>query len=131
MQNLTQKKLNNEACVLPSGLIFGPKVVKMVAKWKQSRTFSYDFSVHFCSPRTDLLFHLKPHDCPNLSPLLTPVPTRDFKFGIQIVSDWRQMGQIWDFLRSDSVHFGAGRQNILKLILKSPRFVPFGANTSQ
>ena len=31
-----------------------------------------------------------------------------------------QMGQIWDFLRSVSVHFGAGRQNALKLILKSP-----------
>ena len=36
------------------------------------------------------------------------------------------MGQIWDFLRSVSVHFGALRQNVLKLILKSPRFVPFG-----
>ena len=38
------------------------------------------------------------------------------------------MGQIWDFLRSVSVHFGAPRQNVLKLILKSPRFVPFGPN---
>ena len=54
------------------------------------------------------------------------------------------MGQIWDFLRSVSVHFGAVRQNVLILILKSPRFVasqtvlklilkipkfvPFGAN---
>ena len=41
------------------------------------------------------------------------------------------MGQIWDFLRSVSVHFGAGRQNVLKLILKSPRLVPFGANLIQ
>ena len=31
---------------------------------------------------------------------------RDLKFGIQIASDWPQMGQIWDFLRSVSVHFG-------------------------
>ena len=42
-----------------------------------------------------------------------------------------QMGQIWDFLRSVSVHFGAGRQNVLKLILKSPRFVLFVANLAQ
>ena len=38
------------------------------------------------------------------------------------------MGQIWDFLRSVSVHFGAPRQNVLKLILKSPRFITFGEN---
>ena len=36
------------------------------------------------------------------------------------------MGQIWDFSRSVSVHFGAPRQNVLNLILKSPRFDPFG-----
>ena len=36
-----------------------------------------------------------------------------------------QMRQIWDFFRTVSVHFGAPRQNVLKLILKSPRFVPF------
>ena len=35
------------------------------------------------------------------------IPHRDAKFGIQIVSDWRQKGQIWDFLRSVSVHFGS------------------------
>ena len=33
---------------------------------------------------------------------------RDVKFGIQIGSDWHQMGQIWDFLRSVSVHFARG-----------------------
>ena len=44
---------------------------------------------------------------------------RDVKFGVQIGSDWPQMGQNCDFLRSVSVHFGAGRQNVLKLILKS------------
>ena len=31
--------------------------------------------------------------------------TKDVKFGIQIGSDWPQMGQIWDFLISVSVHF--------------------------
>ena len=41
------------------------------------------------------------------------------------------MGQIWDFLRSVLVHFGSTSQNVLKLILKSPRFVPFGANLTQ
>ena len=41
------------------------------------------------------------------------------------------MGQIWDFLRSVSVHFGAPRQNVLKQIFKSPRFVPFGANLTK
>ena len=46
----------------------------------------------------------------------------DAKFCIQIGSDWPQMGQIWGFLRSVSVHFGSPSQNVLKLILKSPRF---------
>ena len=41
------------------------------------------------------------------------------------------MEQIWDFLRSVSVHFGSPSQNVLKLILKSPIFVPFGANLTQ
>ena len=50
---------------------------------------------------------------------------RDVKFGIQIGSDWARIGQIWDFLRSVSLHFGAGCQNLLKLILKRPRFVAF------
>ena len=31
-----------------------------------------------------------------------------------------KMEQIWDFLRSVSVHFGSPSQNVLKLILKSP-----------
>ena len=35
--------------------------------------------------------------------------------------DWPQMGQIWDFLS----------QNVLKLILKSPRYVPFRAIRTQ
>ena len=41
------------------------------------------------------------------------------------------MGHIFDFLRSDSVHFGSWRQSLLKLVLKSPRFVPFVANPTQ
>ena len=40
-------------------------------------------------------------------------PTRDLKFGIQIGSDWPQMGQIWDFhdkmilksMRVNNMHF--------------------------
>ena len=43
-----------------------------------------------------------------------------------------QIGPKWDksgtFLRSVSVHFDSASQNILKLILKSPRFVPFAGN---
>ena len=31
---------------------------------------------------------------------------RAVKFCIQIESDWPEMRQIWDFLRSVSVHFG-------------------------
>ena len=45
--------------------------------------------------------------------------------------EWPQMGQIWDFLRSVSVHFGSASQNVLKPILKSLIFVPFGAILTQ
>ena len=38
-----------------------------------------------------------------------------------IGSDWSQIGQIRDFFRSDSVHFGSA----------SPRFIIFGANLTQ
>ena len=37
---------------------------------------------------------------------------RDIKFGLLILSDWPQMGQIWDFLRSVSVHFASARKHI-------------------
>ena len=40
------------------------------------------------------------------------------------------MGQICDLLKSVSVHFGSPIRNVPKFILKSPRFVPFGANLS-
>ena len=56
---------------------------------------------------------------------------RDGKLGMKIGPDWPIMGQISDFLRSVSVHFGAGRLNVLTLIFKSPRFVPFEANLTQ
>ena len=56
------------------------------------------------------------------------LPTRDVKFGIQIVSFWPELGQIWDFLRSVPVHFGSSSQNVLKSVLKSPGCVLFGAN---
>ena len=62
--------------------------------------------------------------------VITP-SNRDGKFGIQIRSDWPEMGQIWGFLRSVSVHFGSESQNVLKLILKSPKFVPNGATLTQ
>ena len=38
--------------------------------------------------------------------------------------DWHQMGEIWDFLRSVSVHFGAGRQTVLKSDVKKSRICP-------
>ena len=53
---------------------------------------------------------------------------RVVKFGIQIESDWPQMGQMWTFKRPESVHFGSPSQKVLKLILKRPRFVPSVAN---
>ena len=52
--------------------------------------------------------------------------------GCQGCQIWHtNMGQICDFLRSVSLHFGSPSQNVLKLILKSPRFVPFGPNLIQ
>ena len=44
---------------------------------------------------------------------------------------WPQIGPIWDFLRSVSVHFGLPSQNVLIPILKSRKFVTFGANLTQ
>ena len=57
--------------------------------------------------------------------------TGDVKLCIQIGSDSPQMGQIWDFFKSVSVHFGSASQNVLELILKRLGFVPFGANMTQ
>ena len=50
---------------------------------------------------------------------------KDVKVGIKNGSDWAQMEHIWDILRSVSPS-----QNVLKLILKSPRFVPFGGQSN-
>ena len=53
-------------------------------------------------------------------------------FGFKIGADWPQIVQIWEFLRSVSVHIGSTRQNVLKLILKkSPRFVLFAAHLTK
>ena len=46
------------------------------------------------------------------------------KFAILPGSDWPQMGQIWDFLRSVSVHFDSARQKLLKLILIKSQICP-------
>ena len=64
-----------------------------------------------------LLFYLNTRFC-----------SRAVKFVIQIASVWLQMGQIWDFLRSVSVHFGLASQNILKRILKVPDLSHLGPN---
>ena len=65
---------------------------------------------------------------------------------LTITSSLTQECQIWNlnlvrlapngtnlgfFKRSVSVHFGSPSQNVLKLILKSPIFVPFGPNMTQ
>ena len=47
---------------------------------------------------------------------------------IQIGWDWPQMGQIWDFSK---ISFSIFWLNVLKLILKSLRCVPFEANLTQ
>ena len=42
-----------------------------------------------------------------------------------------QIGQIWDFLRSVSVHFGSASQNVLKSDLKKSQICPIWANLTQ
>ena len=44
---------------------------------------------------------------------------------------WTQMGQIWDFLIWFSVHFVSVSQNLIKQIVQSPRFVPFGSDPTE
>ena len=41
------------------------------------------------------------------------------QYSLQMGSDWPQTGQMWDVLRSVSVHFGSPSQSVLKMILKS------------
>ena len=40
-------------------------------------------------------------------------------------------GTNMELFKISSVHLGSARQNVLKLILKSPIFVPFGVNLTQ
>ena len=47
---------------------------------------------------------------------------RDVNLASKLSQIGSKMGQIWDFLRG---------KKVLKLILKSPRFVPFWANLTQ
>ena len=65
--------------------------------------------------------------------LKTPLSICHWDWGVRVGQKLGQIGpqigQILDFLRSVSVHFGAERQNALKLILKSPRFDPFRINS--
>ena len=59
-------------------------------------------------------FHCDIVGIPNyITNVLDPLRVWDVKFAIQIGSDWPQMGQIWDFLRSVSVHFGAPAERSL------------------
>ena len=56
--------------------------------------------------------------------------TWQVKFGIQIGSDWPQMGQIKYGTLNISLISQWAKMNT-KLVLDSPRFVPFGANGGQ
>ena len=42
----------------------------------------------------------------------------------KIRSDWPKMGQIWDFLRSVSVHFGSAEPKCTETVLKKSRICP-------
>ena len=46
---------------------------------------------------------------------LTSLVVRDVKFGIQTGSDWPQIGQIWDFLKSVFSTFWLGEKTGLKM----------------
>ena len=52
------------------------------------------------------------------------VSQRVVQFAIQIGSDWSHMGQICDFLRSVSVHFGAGAPKCTETDLKKSQICP-------
>ena len=99
-----------------------PKLGRIRSKWDNFEIFKDLFTLYFESPsKSDLVWvTLK-----SVSGIKDLVRTTDVKFSIQIGSDWQQMGRIWNFLRS------AGRQNVLKLILKIPRFVIFRANLTK
>ena len=104
--------------------------VEIISAKKQKQTekleFTSVFSAYICVTHVANVEILM-----KVNTQFTNVCIWDIKFGIRIGSDLPQMGHIRDFFRSDSVHFGATRQNVLKLILKSPRFDPFADNLSQ
>ena len=78
--------------------------------------------------------HLSSGRAPPRKPVLSVVEwasCRNIWFGSevgQICHKWDQSGI---FQIKISVHFGSARQNVLKLILKSPRFVPLWSNLTQ
>ena len=49
----------------------------------------------------------------------------------KIWSDWLQMGQIWDFLRLVSVHFGAPAPKCTETDLKKSHICPIWGNLTQ
>ena len=55
-------------------------------------------------------------------------PLHGCQGGYQIGADWHQMGQIWDIQKK--IPDNMVSQSVLKLILKSLIFVPFGAKLS-
>ena len=59
---------------------------------------------------------------------ITNVAVNDVNFVSQIRSDWPQMGQIWDFLKSVSVHFGSHRQTQTQVIALLKLFLTKSGN---
>ena len=53
---------------------------------------------------------------------------RDVKFGIKIWSDWLQMEQMWDFLRSVSVHLDSAKKKSQNCPIWRANLTQFGAN---
>ena len=53
-----------------------------------------------------------------------------FGWTIKLGSDWPQMGQIWDFLRSISVHLGSTHPNWVRLVPNSINLGLFKTNFS-
>ena len=48
---------------------------------------------------------------------------RGFRFGTKVGQIGHKWEKSWDFLISVSIHFVSPSQNVLKLILKSPKFL--------
>ena len=108
---------------------FGPKCVTFTPNGINQGIFSDQISAE--AKCTEIWFEnfwiclMSGEFGPNCSQTWCPcdksVPWRNIraiKFGIRIGSDWPQMGQIWEFLRSLSVHFGSPSQNVWNWPLK-------------